>query len=371
MGLLMVALGLFHAWSVFVVPLEERLDLSRTAVSGVYSIATVSFTLAMLFGHRLMRLLAPAALAITAAAIAAAGLAAAATGSMAGLWVGYGGLFGVANGLGYGFALHAAGVALPQHRGAATSVVVTTYALGPALLAPLLELGIRAIGVLSILGVAAAFTAVVGAVQLPLLAGLEVEPVVALRERAGQSTRPHTFWALWCGFLLGAAAGLVALAHAAAVVEELGGSPSTAAVGVTLIAAGNALGRLTGGWLADRVDARLLLAAAGLAEGVALLVAAAVPAVLVSLAALTIVGLGYGAMSSLYPVITGQLYGARNLARVYGRVFTAWGLAGLSAPLLAGALFDLTGAYRVSLLLAGAAALGAAAVSLLLPRRLA
>jgi OFA family oxalate/formate antiporter-like MFS transporter len=370
MAVLMVALGLFHAWSVFVVPLEERLDLSRTAVSGVYSVATVSFTLAMLLGHRLTWRLPPAALATAAALVAAAGLAMAASGSVAGLWIGYGGLFGVANGVGYGFALQTMVVALPERRGAAVSFVVTAYALGSALLAPLLELGIRSIGVLATLGVAAAFTVAAGAVQVPLLAGLEIERGVSARESAGPSTRSRTFWVLWCGFLLGAAAGLVALAHAAALVQDLEGSPSAAAAGVTLIAAGNALGRLAGGWLADLVDPRLLLVAAGVAEGVALLVSAAVPAVPVALAALTIVGLGYGAMSSLYPVATGQLFGARNLARVYGRVFTAWGIAGLFAPLLAAALFDLTGGYRISLVLAGGAALGAAAVALLLPRRL-
>jgi MFS family permease len=371
MGLLMVALGLFHAWSVFVVPLETRLDLSRTAVSGVYSVATVSFTLAMFLAHRLIPMLAPAVVAMTAAMIAAAGLAAAASGSVWGLWLGFGGLFGVANGVGYGLALQVAGVALPQHRGAATSLVVTAYALGSAVLAPLMEHGIRTIGVLATLWVAAACTVAVGAVQLALLAGLQLERVVAGGGHAGANPQRRTFWVLWCGFLLGAAAGLLALAHAAALIEDLGGSPSSAALGVTLIAAGNALGRLTGGWLADLVDARLLLAAAGGAEGVALLVLAAVPAVGIALAALTVVGVGYGAASSLYPVATGQLYGAPNLARSYGRVFTAWGIAGLCAPLLAGALFDSTGSYRLSLLLAAGAALGAVGVTALLPRHLA
>jgi MFS family permease len=370
MGLLMIALGLFHAWSLFVVPLEHRLGLSRTAISGVYSLATASFTLAMLVGHRLMRRLAPPALATAAALVAAVGLAAAASGSVAGLWLGYGVLFGVANGVGYGLALQVAGIALPRRPGTATSIVVTAYALGSAVLAPVLERGIGALGVLATLAVAAACTVAVGAVQGPLLAGLEVERRAAGRGSPQPAARHRAFWILWAGFLLGATAGLLALAHAAALVEELGGSPSSAATGVTLVAAGNALGRLGGGWLADRVDARVLLAAAGGAEAVALLVSAAAPAVGVALAALTVVGLGYGAMSTLYPVLTAHVYGPRDLARMYGRVFTAWGIAGLCGPLLGGALFDATGGYRASLVLAGAAALGAAGITVLLPRRL-
>jgi predicted MFS family arabinose efflux permease len=368
LGLLMVALGLFHAWSVFVLSLEERLDLSRTAVSGVYSVATATFTLAMLGGHRVLWRLPPAAVASGAALLAAAGLALAASGSVVGLCLGYGGLFGAANGLGYVFALQAAGVVLPDRPGLATSLVVTAYALGSALLAPLLEVGIRELGVLPALWVAAACTGAVALAQLGLLAGLDLGAAPASDGGSAPTGEPAlTMWVLWSGFLLGAAAGLLALAHAAAVVADIGGGPSAAAVGVTLIAGGNALGRLGGGWLADHVDPRELLVAAGALEGVGLLAAATVPVVAVVLPALTVVGLGYGAMSSLYPVMTGRLYGAQDLARRYGRVFTAWGLAGLTAPLMAGALFDLADGYRLALLLASAAALGAALVARLLP----
>ncbi|UGS34767.1 MFS transporter [Capillimicrobium parvum] len=364
----MVALGLFHAWSIFVVPLEERLGLSRTALTGVYSLATASFTLAMLGAHRLLRLLAPAAVATAAGLLAAVGLAVAATGSALALWVGYGVLFGVANGLGYSVALQTAGVALPDRRGLATSLVVTAYALGPALLAAVIELGIRAIGVLATLLAASIFTLAAAAVQVPLLAGRDGgrrEAVV--RGRDGPHAAPRALWVLWGGFLLGAAAGLIALAHAAPLIDDFGGGASLATLGVALIAGGNALGRLAGGSLADLVDGRKLLAIAAVAEGAALLAAAALPAVAVTLAALTVVGLAYGAMSSLYPVATAQLYGAANLAVVYGRVFTAWGIAGLCAPLMASALFDMTGGYRLSLVLAGGAALGSAAVALQLP----
>ena len=41
-----------------------------------------------------------------------------------------------------------------------------------------------------------------------------------------------------------------------------------------------------------------------------------------------------------------------NLGRVYGRLFSAWGAAGLTAPLIAGALFDWTGSYTLALAVA-------------------
>lgn len=88
----------------------------------------------------------------------------------------------------------------------------------------------------------------------------------------------------------------------------------------------------------------------------------------VTLVALAVVGLGYGAVSSLVPAAAAAFFGAATIARTYGRLFTAWGIAGLATPVLAGVLFDLTGSYRAALLVAAAAAAGAALTALLLPR---
>ncbi|MDE0787334.1 MAG: hypothetical protein OSB06_01525, partial [SAR324 cluster bacterium] len=41
-------------------------------------------------------------------------------------------------------------------------------------------------------------------------------------------------------------------------------------------------------------------------------------------------------------------------SQIYGRVFTAWGLAGLVGPWLAGLLYDVTGDYTLALLVAAA-----------------
>lgn len=366
--LLMVALGLFHAWSVFVVPLQEQLGASRGAVSGIYSLATATFTLSMLAGHRLHDRVHPAPLAAGIGLLAALGLALAGTGAAWAVWIGYGVLFGVANGVGYGFALQATALVLPDRSGLAASIAVTAYALGPALLAPALEWSVRAAGVLETFAIAGALTAAVAAAQLPLLAGLRLPaPAPAGDAPARARVARRTFWLLWLGFLLSAAAGLIALAHAAALVTAQGGSAQAAALGVSLTAVGNAAGRLLGGWLTELVPARVLLAGAGLASALALLAAAVAPPVGVALAALGVVGLGYGAASSIYPAATAALYGPAALARVYGRLFTAWGLAGLGAPVLAGALFDLSGAYHATLLVAAACSCAGGLVALLLP----
>ena len=59
----MIGLGVFHAWSLFVTPLETRLDLSRAVVSGVYAVAVGAFTVSMLLAPGLYRRSSPAAIA--------------------------------------------------------------------------------------------------------------------------------------------------------------------------------------------------------------------------------------------------------------------------------------------------------------------
>ena len=88
-----------------------------------------------------------------------------------------------------------------------------------------------------------------------------------------------------------------------------------------------------------------------------------------ALVLLVLIGLGYGATIALYPAITLSYFGPSQMARIYGRVFTAWGVAGLVAPWAAGRLYDLGGDYTTSCLVATGVALIAAATAAMMPRR--
>ena len=136
-----------------------------------------------------------------------------------------------------------------------------------------------------------------------------------------------------------------------------------AALGTGLITAANGAGRLASGFATDYLRPRtVLLLAKVLAAAVlgALAIFGSAPLVYIVLA---LIGFAYGSMASGYPAATVQYYGPANLGRVYGRLFSAWGVAGLTAPLIAGYLFDVTGTYTLALAVAaGAAVLGLVAL---------
>ncbi len=57
--LLTFGLGSVHAFSVLIEPLEARFGASRADVSLIYSIALISLTIAVLFGHKIYHRLTP------------------------------------------------------------------------------------------------------------------------------------------------------------------------------------------------------------------------------------------------------------------------------------------------------------------------
>jgi cyanate permease len=365
----MAALGTFHAWSVLVQPLQDELHASRSTVSAIYALATVVFATSMLLEPAAHRRLPAVAVAAGSALLATAGLALAALPAEAAVFAGYGVLFAAANGLGYGLAVHVAST-VGSRSGATAGLMVAAYALGGTVIAPLLSLAARDASVAAaFLGLAGAL-ALVAVAQVVLLGGAEAvvpRPHGAGAVRWAELGRDRVFWLLWAGFLGGSAAGLVVIGHGAAIVASLGGSAAALTLGASAAAAGNGAGRLGAGRLADRVSVRAVLVGGSALAAVALLALAAGPGPAVAVAALAVSGIAYGALAVAYPVAAARYYGARRTAAVFARIFTAWGVAGVTAPVVAGALFDATGGYGTILLILGGISVLAALASLALP----
>jgi OFA family oxalate/formate antiporter-like MFS transporter len=251
-------------------------------------------------------------------------------------------------------------------RGTASGVVVGAYAAGPVLLGLLAPRVLPAVGWRTCLAVLAVLVAgLVGLAAALAPGGAEGE------QRRGRFEEPvpgTTVAALWVLFAGGAAPGLVVFATAAPLASATGLGPGAAGAAVSLLAAGNLAGRLGAGWWSDRAGRLPALATALAATAAALagLAVRAAPAVV--LTGFLVVGLAYGAVSALVPAATADRVGVRAFPAVYGRVFTAWGCAGLLAPLLAASVTDADGTQPGLLLLAVPLALAAAALSVLARR---
>ena len=155
---------------------------------------------------------------------------------------------------------------------------------------------------------------------------------------------------------------MMALGHAAEIVSSSGGSSFHRTLGIVVVAGGNATGGLAAALAADRIDPARAIRFLASATVAALLLTSlgSTTSVLLGLAG---VGFSYGATIALYPFVVLKEVGSVRYPKIYGQIFTAWGVAGLTAPVLAGALFDATGGYVTSLFVAAALAGACALVS--------
>jgi OFA family oxalate/formate antiporter-like MFS transporter len=259
-------------------------------------------------------------------------------------------LLGGFTGLGYATAVRVAGT-MQSGRGLALGLVVSAYAVGTAVLAPVAAALLTAVGrgwTFVLLAVAIGAVLAAAAVLVPSQA-----PEARTAQRSGSRARSRPSGrvvALWLVFGLGSAPALAAFAHAG----RLAGTAGAVALAVTLLNVGNFVGRLAVGPLSDRVGRR-----AALHGNSALLLIACVPLAAgatgpVALVALFLLGTQYGALSTLTPAATSDVVPSERFGTTYGLIFTGWGLAGLVAPVAAAAVagavgFD--GIYRIFLVI--------------------
>ena len=357
--LLSGVLGSIHAYSLFIESFESDLGVGRGEAGAPYSVALASLTVVVLVSHLLFRLVPGPLVVLIASGGAAIGLLlAASANSLAGVVLGYGVVFGAFNGLGYAFSLQRASESNPDRRGFALGLVTAAYALGGASTALVLDKQVAASGATSGLRWLAVAIAVTGIVTSVLLTNNDSP---ARRSPARLSSANLRILApLWTAYLLAVLAGLMALGHAAAIVDDAGGPGGAAVVAAGLASAS---GGLWVALVADRTATDRLLRLLPLGSAVVLVIAAVVSHGVVLMVAVAGIAFTYGALIAIYPLAVAQRFGQDGYSRAYGRVFTAWGTAGLVGPVGAGHLFEVTGSYRIPMFMAAVAAIGSSVVA--------
>jgi len=357
--LITFVLGSVHAFSVLLVPLEELLQLARSEISLLYSFALVSITLAVTIGYRIYGLVPAWWLVLLVGLAAAAGLGISA---MARDWwsmfFGYSLAFGFANGIGYGYCLQLAGRVMPVRRGMAMGAVTAAYAVGSIVFARVFAWRIGADSVASALGfvaVAILASAVLAAIVMRAAGASYGPDAVAGDSRRRPLGRPMLL-RFWFAYMSGVFAGLMAIGHAAGIALARGADAGLAAWAAVIVGVGSALGGFAAGWMVDRWGVFRFLVGLPLLSAAALLAIGAAPGAAATLVLLAVVGFGYGSIIAVYPVAISICFAERG-AEAYGRVFIAWGFAGLLAPWCAGLVYDSSGGYGPAMLIAALVAL--------------
>ena len=106
----------------------------------------------------------------------------------------------------------------------------------------------------------------------------------------------------------------------------------------------NGIGRIAWGSVSDRIGRKPAIILMAALQGVIMLMTyhvfitfGLVSGFIVSAA---LIGFNFGGNFALFPAATADFFGNRNVGSNYGWVFTAYGIAGIAGPLLAGYFKD-------------------------------
>ena len=373
-GVLMnLALGVIYAWSVFVAPFDADFGWTRTEVSVVFTIAILSVGSWFVVAGFLQDRFGPRLVAAFGGTLYALGFyLASQTESLIWLYVTFGAIAGAGNGFGYAIPIPVCSKWFPDRRGLALGLVVGGYGAGSGIYGPIArEVLIPRYGWQGTMQISALIFLVMTLTAAWLLKNPPegyrppapaAAPAAGLRKAAapaagrdfatGEMIRTPTFYLLWIAYCLGAAAGLMVISQLVPV-GEAAGLGAAAALGLTIGAVGNTGGRVLSGWMSDtfgRLNTLRLMV---------LLSAAALPLfyllageVALFYLLLIVIYYCYGTLLSVFASTCADFYGTRHMGVNYGLLFSAWGVAGIVGPVIAGRVFDATGNYEIAFYIA-------------------
>jgi MFS family permease len=379
---LFVSAGLRSAPGVFILPLEQDMGWSRSAISFAVSIGLITLGVAGPLSGWLMDRYGPKRVALVGLTLVVAAMVA--SYGITELWQ-LNLLWGMISGLGTGMVGGVLGPAVASRwfvarRGLVIGIFGASLSAGqlvfvPALMAVVLTVGWRwssvALGLIALV------------VMIPVLIFLRDDPadlgITPYGATTGQSvTRPTVepnvmqravkapeFWLLAATFFVcGATSNGLIGTHLIPHAADHGIPQATAAGMLALMGAMNFVGTIASGWLTDKYDPRKLLCIYYGFRGLSLFLLPYVSGVFGLSVFAIMFGLDYIATVPPTTALVADTFGRRNVGTVYGWVFCSHQIGAALAAWLGGVTRDLFGDYLLAFLVAGAIAMIAALLSL-------
>lgn len=165
--------------------------------------------------------------------------------------------------------------------------------------------------------------------------------------------RDSRFWLLAVCYSLAVMAEMSAVVHQVAYAQDRQIGRVAAASSLGLLGMASIFGRFFFGWLSDRLRDAKYAAALGffvMIGGMVLLLKTETATLLYAYTLLF--GFGYGSISTMMPYLLADRFGRHVLGRAYGMLtFFSAGVGGSIGPVLTGRIYDLGGSYTPAWLL--------------------
>ncbi|CAN7386154.1 OFA family MFS transporter [Trinickia sp. LjRoot230] len=375
---LMAILGALYSWSVVGDALAAGLKWSHTQATQAFAWAVFFVGVGALVGGRWQDRAGPRVVALTGVVLwgMANVLAGVGTSSLGALWLysTYGVIGGFGVGLGYTSTVAIAIKWFPDRPGLAGGIVAMGFGVGSIVYN--LALGIvlpvlaslaghragnppqeQARAALAALMYSGAVFVVLGLVCACFLKKAPA-PVASASRSVLRSTsfttaemlRTPQFFLLWSMFFANICGGMLVIANAVPIIEELThvGAP-LAAKAYAAAALANAFGRCFWGAVSDRIGHNRTYAALFGIQAATFIAMSSIHNVQWLAVGVAIILLCFGGGFGVMPSFNTRYFGTAHMGSNYGVLLTAWGCAGLAAPLLAARIADTAGSFAHAL----------------------
>ncbi len=384
--LIQLALGAIYAWSVFTPSLIAE-GWAKADTQWVFAIGLASFAIFMVIAGKKLNTYGPQKLTIIGGIVLGFGYL------LAGL---FGGtsfialllLIGLVGGAGIGLA-YVVPIAVgmrwfPDKKGMITGLAVAGFGFGAMLWVKLAGSWghlIDNIGLSSTFityGIAFAIMVIVGGMWMKFPPagwkpeGYEEAKAVATESNddkefsSSEMVRKPQFYLIFFTFIVSAGAGFMSIglmklypmealqANGLSAVEASAIAGTAMAVFFSLA---NGIGRIVWGMLSDKLGRRMSIIIMTATQGILVILFTymAGSEVLLYLGA-TLIGFNFGGNFALFPTITADTFGAKNVGQNYPFVFLAYGVGGILGPILGGMMGDI-GNFSMAFTISGVAVL--------------
>jgi OFA family oxalate/formate antiporter-like MFS transporter len=369
--LIQVSLGAIYIYSVFKPGLKVRFpDWSNTDLALPSMLVLLFFGLATIFAGRIQDRIGPRYVAMTGAVLLGLGLLLASYSTNLFLFtLGFGVIGGLGIGTAYVCPIATCVKWFPDKRGLISGLAVAGFGGGGLVFAPVAKALILSVGVMNTflyLGLIFFIVVMVGAqFMINPPAGYcppGWTPPAAAANGPGcafgadytwqEMIRTSRFWLLWITYFAGCSAGFLIIMNTVNIWQSFSildlaprfpTIPNDAylriltqgTTAVMAISVMNALGRILWGKISDSIGRKNTLYLMFLYSGVVMLALNWFTSFPLFLFGVMSVGFCFGGFLGVYPAVTADYFGTKNMGVNYGCMFMAYGMAGLFGPWIA------------------------------------
>ena len=365
-----LTIQVLYVWSMLKDKMIDPVDLGgwgwTSPEAGLpYTLAIIFFAVGVLIGGRVQDKIGPRWVATVGGIMVGLGLVFSGLigDSPAGVAVGYGVITGLGIGFGYGSVLPACLKWFhPGKKGLIGGLVLGGFGLASvhyAFISSALLENFDIQNTMLYIGIA---VSVISTITAQFVKNPPVDYAPPLPENAKQSTvvrkaavdfewkemlKTKRFYIMFVLFLFSASMGLMIIGNLSKIADIQAGVANAAFL-ISLVAVMNAVGRIIGGLLSDKIGRTNTLFVAIVLQMLNMVGFIYYQNIIVLTFGFILVGLCFGTFLAVFPALTGDQFGLKNYGVNYGIVYLAYGLAGVAAPLIADFIYASYGNFNTA-----------------------